>query len=103
MKGVDVDALRASVDRYIRRPVTISGRVTRITGPTVVVLENRLPVAADDLPADLRASDTLCVTRPFSRFGMQQFERDRGVDLGDQAFAEFRGQPAIAADEVVTP
>lgn len=96
-----VGPLLETPDRYVGQPVTVNGRVTRVVEPNAVVLDNRLLVTARNLPNNLQVGTPLRVTGPFNRFALPTFERDLGVDLNDQLFAEFNNQPAIAATNVV--
>ena len=86
-------------DRYFGGRVTTAGRVTRVLGPSAVVLNDRLLVAGsgDDLPGDLQEGDVIQVTGPFRRFDLGAFERELGTDLQDNLFAEFRDRPALIA------
>ena len=47
--------------------------------------------------AQLAEDDLIQVTGPFRRFNLAEFERDLGVDLDDNRFAAYDGQPAIVA------
>ncbi|MBY3552614.1 hypothetical protein [Modestobacter lapidis] len=64
--------------------------------------ENPILVVAADVPA-LAEGDEVTVAGTVAEFQVAGFQEDLDLDLIDNEFEDFDGDPAIAATSVTTP
>lgn len=88
--------------------VTVTGEVSEVIDPTAFTLggeeigENPILVVAADVP-DLAEGDEVEVAGTVTEFQVAGFEEDLDLDLIDNEFEDFDGDPAIAATSVTMP
>ena len=98
-------AAQDSLDDRVGQEVTLRGEVAEMVGPNAFTVggdtvgENPVLVVSADAPG-VRVGDTVRLTGTVIRFSVTGVERDLDLDLVDDEFADFDGDPAVRATTV---
>ncbi|MDP8922022.1 MAG: hypothetical protein M3O34_04000 [Chloroflexota bacterium] len=114
--NVTVDEIAEAPDAYWGRTVRVNGEVGDVLGPRSFVLEDDdllfdegLPVVATNplvgpagrvIEPDAIVDRFVWVTGTVHQFNIRAFEDQLGLDLDDEVWAEWRGQPVIIATSI---
>jgi hypothetical protein len=99
-------AAQESLEGQFGQQVQLTGEVAEIIPPNAFTLggdaigENPVLVVGADVPAGLAAGDRVQVSGTVKQFQVPGYEADLDLDLVDQEFEDFDGDPAIQADSV---
>lgn len=95
-------------DLAIGETVTVNGEVSEVLDPTAFTVggeeigENPILVVGASVPT-LAEGDEVQVAGTVTEFDVVGFEEDLDLDLVDDEFEDFDGDPAIAATSVTVP
>ena len=99
-------AAQESLDDRLGQHVQLIGEVAEVISPNAFTLggeeigENPVLVVGADLPRDLAEGQRVQVSGTVKQFQVPGYEADLDLDLVDQQFEDFDGDPAIQADSV---
>lgn len=106
---VDLGRGRASQDALEGRfgqQVRVTGEVATIISPNAFTIggdeigENPILVVGTIMPLGIEAGERVQVTGTVKEFQVPGYEQDLDLDLIDQEYEDFDGDPAIQADSV---
>lgn len=106
--GVNLSEVSDNPDAMYGQMVTISGGVQEIITPHAITIGNDEPlvgdtvlvVGADDFDTSVTEEDAILVTGEVQRFEIGAVEGALGVDLDDEALADYDGKAVLVASEV---
>lgn len=114
--SVTIDEITDNPTAYFGRSVTVTGPVEEILGPRSFTISDADPFVSENLPVvssrelmnganeQHAASDfdgrEVQVTGTVHQFNLAAFEDQLGVDLVDNAWTDWAGQPAIVATSI---
>jgi hypothetical protein len=99
-------AAQESLEGRIGQQVQLTGEVATIIAPHALTLggddigENPILVVGADIPPGLTQGETVRVSGTVKEFQVPGWEQDLDLDLIDQQFEDFDGDPAIQAASV---
>lgn len=113
--GVTIRDIRDNPDSYRNKTVTVSGEVDEVLSPRAFEIGGEgfafpgslLVIAKQDLPSIagrtngmLREDDIVQVTGTVRDFRREQIQREVGMQLSQDEYSKWEGQPVIVADSV---
>ncbi len=118
--GATISEIVQAPNTYVGQTVTVSGAVNDVIDRRAFTIggdefygdAQLLVVSANTIPSPqgrtteeaLLSRDVVQVHGPVRLFNMAEFERDLGIDLDDNVFAEWAGRPAVVAQSIdLTP
>lgn len=99
-------ASQESLEGRVGEQVQLVGEVATLITPNALTLggdeigENPILVIGADLPPNLTEGEQVRVSGTVQVFQVPGYEEDLDLDLVDQEFEDFDGDPAIQADSV---
>lgn len=99
-------AAQESLEDRLGQQVQLTGEIATILSPNAFTLggdeigENPILVVGADVPADLQPGEQVEVSGTVKVFQVPGYEEDLDLDLVDQEFEDFDGDPAIQAESV---
>jgi len=107
-QNVELEDLTGDIGAYIGRTVSVRSDVTNILAESGFLLQNEgwfggqevLVINATGQPVLLPEDIELQVTGEVSQFVLADVERDYGVDLDPELYADYEQQPVIIAESV---
>jgi hypothetical protein len=96
------------LDDRLGQQVQVTGEVATIISPNAFTIggeeigENPILVVGSNLPPGLVEGQQVRVSGTVKEFQVRGYEEDVDLDLVDQEFEDFDGDPAIQADSVTT-
>ncbi|MGH4010245.1 MAG: hypothetical protein ACRDTH_19155 [Pseudonocardiaceae bacterium] len=99
-------AAQESLEGRLGQQIQVTGEVATIISPNAFTIggdelgENPILVVGANLPAGLTTGDTVRVTGTVKEFQVPGYEKDFDLDLIDQEFEDFDGDPAIQASSI---
>ncbi len=100
---VTIGNLADNPQEYLGQVVTVSAPVTNILSPNAFALGGQVLVVGSGKEApggSLTEGNVLQVTGPYRQFDLAEFERELGVDLQDELFADWGDRPALLARQI---
>lgn len=104
--GEEGEGGAAQDDLQVGQDVSLTGEVAEVLSAEAFTVggdevgENPVLVVGADVPAGLADGDTVAVSGTVVVFSVPGYEEDLDLDLIDQEFEDFDGDPAIQADSV---
>lgn len=107
-QGVSVGEIKDNSDRYMGQQVTVVGEIERRVGDYGFVLDepgvdlnNILVITPQQIDSNRQFNnDPARVSGLVAEFRINEVEQALGVDLNEQEFAGFEGEPVIIANSV---
>ena len=99
-------AAQESLEDRLGQYVQLTGEVAEVISPNAFTLggdeigENPVLVVGAEVPTDLTEGERVQVSGTVKQFQVRGYEADLDLDLVDQEFEDFDGDPAIQADLV---
>src|SRR5918997_5217839 len=99
-------AAQKSLEGRLGQQVQVTGEVATIIAPHALTIggddigENPILVVGANMPAGLTQGETVRVSGTVKEFQVPGYEQDLDLDLIDQEFEDFDGDPAIQANSV---
>lgn len=99
-------AAQESLEGRVGQQVQLTGEVATIIAPHALTVggddigENPILVVGANIPSGLSQGETVRVSGTVKEFQVPGYEKDLDLDLIDQEFEDFDGDPAIQADSV---
>ncbi len=102
----DGGAAAESIAGMLGEDVSFTGEVEDVLPPDAFTVggdeigEDPILVVGADLPAGFSDGDTVTIDGTVKTFVVQGYEDDLGLDLSDDEFVDFDGDPAVQASSV---
>ncbi len=99
-------AAQGSLEGRYGQQIQVTGEVATIISPEAFTIggdeigENPILVVGANMPAGLTSGETVRVSGTVKEFQVPGYEEDLDLDLIDQEFEDFDGDPAIQANSV---
>ncbi len=99
-------AAQESLEGRLGQRIQVTGEVATIISANAFTIggdeigENPILVMGANMPAGLTAGETVRVSGTVKEFQVPGWEQDLDLDIIDQEFEDFDGDPAIQADSV---
>ncbi len=112
VQSPSVSDVISHVPTYLGKTITVEGKVGQTISPEAVALANEssgdttplLVVGKQGmLPPGLKPGDTVQVVGTLGTFSRPQIEKDAGVTLDPQKFAQYDGKPVVIAQSASKP
>lgn len=104
--GEEGEGGAAQDELEVGQDVSLTGEVAEVLSPEAFTVggdeigENPILVVGANVPADLAEGDTADISGTVVLFTVPGYEEDLDLDLIDQEFEDFDGDPAIQAESV---
>jgi len=107
-ENVELEDLTGDISDYIGRSVSVRSDVTNAVGESAFLLqddswfgaEEVLAINATGEPFELPLDTELQVTGEVTQFVLVDLERDYGIELDPEIYADYEQQPVIVAESV---
>lgn len=112
LQNATVSQMMSNVSAYLGKGVAVNGKVDQALSPEAITLANEssggttllLVVGKQGtLPSGLKQGDTVQVAGTLGTFSRPQIEKDAGVTLDPQKFAQYEGKPVLVAQSASKP